>query len=902
MKEFKQTLLMPKTEFPMRGNLGVREVEFQKAWYEMDLYNKILEKNQGNPMFLLHDGPPYANGNIHMGHAMNKVLKDFIVRYKNMSGFNAPITPGWDTHGLPIENALTKVKKIDRKSMPTAEFRKLCQAYAVEQVETQKEQFKRTGALADWDNPYVTYQPEFEKLQLKAFAQMVEKGFIFKGLKPVYWSPSSESALAEAEIEYHDHKSPSIYVAMPVVDGLGKIEDAEFVIWTTTPWTIPANLAIAVGEKFIYVLVNADGRRLVVAKELLDVIKEELKWEKYEIIEEFKGSELVNMTYKHPLYDRVSPVLPADHVTTEGGTGLVHTAPGHGQDDFIVGKKYGLDIYCPVDSRGILDDSTGFGGMFVEDANKAVGMSLEDKNALLALKFIKHSYPHDWRTNKPIIFRATEQWFASIDNMKDDLLKAVADTEWLPKWGELRMTNMIKDREEWCISRQRVWGVPIPAFYAEDGTSILDVDVIKHIANLFGEFGSNVWFEREAKDLLPEGFTHPGSPNGIFKKETDIMDVWFDSGTSHLGGLEPFGHSGQVDLYLEGSDQYRGWFNSSLSTAVAMYGRAPYKAVISHGFINDGDGKKMSKSLGNGIDPLKVMKQMGADILRMWVASVDYQQDVRISNDMMKQVSEGYRKIRNTYRFLLGNLFDYTEENKIEFNDLREVDQYVAIKLNNLRRDVLDAYERYAFDEVYRKVTNFVTFLSGFYMDFTKDILYIEKSDSHARRCVQSVFYECVDTLIRLMTPILPHTADEAYTFLPGKKEVNSMLLDMPEVKELDESVVEKYDRFMNIRTNVLKALEEARNAKVIGKSFEAHLTIYPNDEVKELLNSLDANLQQILIVSKFDISTGNGEYKFEDLSIDVVPATGETCARCWQVVDSLDEDGICPRCKEVIE
>ncbi len=901
MKEFKETLILPKTDFPMRGNLGKREVEFQATWDEQKLYEKVLEKNANKPKYFLHDGPPYANGDIHMGHALNKVLKDFVVRYKNMSGFNSPYTPGWDTHGLPIENALTKVKKVDRKSMPVHEFRKLCQEYAEEQVAKQRDQFKRLGGIGDWDNPYVTYQPEFEKLQLQSFAKMVEKGLIFKGLKPVYWSPSSETALAEAEIEYHDHKSPSIYVAMPVEDGLGKIENAEFIIWTTTPWTIPANLAICVGPKFEYVLVDVEGRRFVVGKELLDSVKEELKWESYEILETFKGSDLEGMSYKHPLYDRVSPVLVGDHVTTEGGTGLVHTAPGHGQDDFIVGKKNGLDIYCPVDGRGIMDDSTGFGGLFVEDANKEIGMALESKGALLALKFIKHSYPHDWRTNKPIIFRATEQWFASIESMKDDLMKAVEDTEWLPKWGELRMTNMIKDREEWCISRQRVWGVPIPAFYAEDGTSILDVDVIHHVAELFGEFGSNVWFEREAKDLLPEGFTHPGSPNGNFKKETDIMDVWFDSGTSHQGGMTPFGHTGQADLYLEGSDQYRGWFNSSLSTAVAMTGKAPYKAVVSHGFINDGDGKKMSKSKGNGIDPLKVMKQMGADILRMWVSSVDYQQDVRISNEMMKQVSEGYRKIRNTYKFLLGNVFDFDVMKSVAFNELAEVDQYVMVKINDLSKDVIDAYERFAFDEVYRKVTNFVTFFSGFYMDFTKDILYIEKADSKARRSVQTVFYAALNVLIRLMTPILPHTADEAYQFLPGKNVDNAQLLDMPEPREYNTDVVEKFDAFMKVRSNVLKALEEARNAKVIGKSFQAHLKLYPSAEVKELLESIE-NLQQILIVSKLDILEGKGEYEFENLSVDVVPAEGHTCARCWQVVDEVNEDGICSRCEEVIE
>jgi len=900
MKDFKDTLHMPKTDFPMRGNLGKREVEFQEEWNAINLYEKILEKNEARPLYILHDGPPYANGDIHMGHALNKVLKDFVVRYKNMAGFKAPYIPGWDTHGLPIENALTKVKKVDRKSLPVAEFRKLCKDYAEEQVNIQREQFKRLGVIGDWDNPYITYQPEYEKLQLQAFAKMVEKGFIYKGLKPVYWSPSSESALAEAEIIYMDHKSPSIYVAMDIV-GNDEFAGVKLIIWTTTPWTIPANLAVCVSERLEYSIVDVNGSKYIVASELLDAVKEELSWEDYKVINTYSGKDLTGIKYKHPLYDRISPVIEGDHVTVESGTGLVHTAPGHGQDDFIVGKKNGLDIYCPVDSRGYLDDTTGFGGKFVEDANKDITIALDECGALLSMKFIKHSYPHDWRTKKPIIFRATEQWFASIESMKEELLKSVSDTEWYPKWGELRLTNMIKDREEWCISRQRVWGVPIPAFYAEDGTAILDHNVINHVANLFGEHGSNIWYEREALDLLPDGYIHPGSPNGVFTKETDIMDVWFDSGTSHLGGLIPFGYDQQPDLYLEGSDQYRGWFNSSLSTSVAMFGRAPYKTVVSHGFINDGEGKKMSKSLGNGIDPNKVMSQIGADILRLWVASVDYQADVRISNEMMKQVSEGYRKIRNTFRFLLGNLNDFKLEDKIEFKDLREVDKYIDIKLNNLVKKVTKAYDEFAFYEVYRHITNFVTFISGFYMDFTKDILYIEGKDSHARRCVQTVFHNLLDSLIKLLTPILPHTANEAYSFLANKEVSNSQLLDMPVVRDLDNEVYDKYEKFMNVRDDILKALENARNEKVIGKSFEAHMKVYPTVETKKLLDSLDANLQQILIVSKLDVLEGKGKHEFDTLSVDISKAEGTTCARCWQIVDEVNNDGICPRCDDIV-
>ncbi len=903
MKEYKETLLMPKTDFQMRGNLGKREVEMQENWKKDNLYDKILEKNKDKKSYFLHDGPPYANGDIHMGHALNKTLKDFVVRYKNMAGFNCPYVPGWDTHGLPIENALTKVKKIDRKSLPVGEFRDLCLAYAKEQIEKQKEQFKRLGVIADWDNSYATFQPKFEELQLNVFAKMAEKNYIFKGLKPVYWSPSSETALAEAEIEYHDHRSPSIYVAMTVIDGLNKLTDAEFIIWTTTPWTIPANLAICVGEKFTYALVEADGRRLVVAEKLLATLTETLGWEKVSIIERFLGKDLVGMTYKHPLYDRISPVISGDHVTTEGGTGLVHTAPGHGQDDFIVAKKHGLDIYCPVDARGILDESTGFGGLFIEDANKEIGQALEKNGSLLALKFIKHSYPHDWRTGKPIIFRATEQWFASISSMKEELLTAVKKTEWVPTWGELRMNNMIKDREEWCISRQRVWGVPIPAFYAEDGTSILDPEVIRHVAKLFGKSGSNIWFTSEAKDLLPSGYQHPGSPNGIFTKETDIMDVWFDSGTSYLGGVEPFGLKREdIDLYLEGSDQYRGWFNSSLSTSVAMYGKAPYRTVLTHGFVTDAKGKKMSKSLGNGVDPNKIMKQSGADILRLWVSSVDYRQDVRISNEMIKQVSEGYRKIRNTFKFLLGNLPDYNDSvNRVSFDKLDNVDKYTLVKLNNLVAEVLDNYDNFEFAEVYRKVTNFVTFFSGFYMDFTKDILYIEDANSLRRRSVQTVFYDALTGIIKLMTPIIPHTADEAYSFLENKKVSNAQLLDMPKILKLDFELTAEFDRFMKVRNDVLKALEEARNEKIIGKSFEAKLTLYPNEKLKNLLNKLNTNIRQILIVSDLEIKAGTGKYTFDNLGVDVELASGETCARCWQIVSAVDSDGICERCSKVV-
>ena len=908
--ELKETLLMPKTDFPMRGNLPNREPQIEQSWYDEKLYEKVLEKNQDKTPFVLHDGPPYANGNIHMGHALNKILKDFVVRFKNMDGYYAPYIPGWDTHGLPIEQALTNNKKVNRKEKTVAEFRELCKEYALEQVEGQKTHFKRLGVLCDWDNPYITLQKEYEAQQILVFGKMVKEGLIYKGLKPIYWSPSSETALAEAEIEYHDKKSPSIYVAFKVQDGKGILAgDEEFVIWTTTPWTIPANLGICVNADLEYVTVAVNDRKFIVAKELVESLSKELNWETYEILATYKGSDFEYMTAKHPLFDRESLLILGDHVTLDAGTGLVHTAPGHGEDDFNAGRKYNLEVLCPVDYRGYMTkDAFEFEGMYYEDANKAVGQKLEEKGALLGLKFITHSYPHDWRTKKPIIFRATEQWFASIEALKGQMMEQIKEVNWLPAWGEVRLGNMIKDRADWCISRQRVWGVPIPVFYAEDGEAILDESVINHVANLFREKGSNIWFELEA-ELLPAGFTHPGSPNGKFRKETDIMDVWFDSGSSHHSVLVERGLPYPADLYLEGSDQYRGWFNSSLSTGVAMTGRAPYKTVVSHGFVLDGQGRKMSKSIGNVIDPLKLIKIYGADIVRLWVASVDYQADVRISEDLIKQVAESYRKMRNTFRFLLGNLFDFNPETDlVAYEDLNEVDQFMMIRLNELTKELKSAYEEYRFDDVFKTVNNYISNdLSAFYLDFTKDILYIEKADSQARRSIQTVLYHHVYDMCRLLAPVIPHTADEVYSYIPGHTEISVYLTDMPVVKEYANAaeVTTKWSQFLSLRHDVLKALEEARNQKVIGKSLTASLHLYPNAETKALLNSLQADLKQIFIVSECVLEEGEAPedaLQFDGLAVVVKAAEGHTCDRCWLVVPAANEQGICPRCAEVIE
>ncbi len=904
-KNYKDTLLMPQSEFAMRGNLGIREVEFQKKWTELDLYAKVIAKNASRPMFVLHDGPPYANGSIHAGTALNKVLKDFVIRYKNMAGFQAPYIPGWDTHGLPIENALSKDKSINRKTMSTAEFREKCAQFALEQVEIQKGQFRRLGVLGEWHNPYITLHKEYEAAQIRVFGKMVEKGLIYKGLKPVYWSPSSESALAEAEIEYEEVSSPSIYVAMPIVETGNKLpQTSRFVIWTTTPWTIPANLAIAVGPEIEYVAVQVNDQVYVVAKPRLEALTAMLGWQDVVVLSTLNGQELEGLTYRHPLYNRVSPVILGDHVTTEDGSGLVHTAPGHGEEDYLVGQKYGLDVFCPVDDKGCMMKEAGsrLEGLFVEDANKEVIRWLTEEQALLKVSTIRHPYPHDWRTKKPVIFRATPQWFASIEKLKEDILQAVKEVKWIPSWGEIRLANMVKDREAWCISRQRVWGVPIPIFYTEAMNPIMDLTLIEHVANLFEQHGSNIWFEKSAKELLPLGYTHPESPNGLFTKEQDIMDVWFDSGSSHHGAMISRGLPYPADLYLEGSDQYRGWFNSSLTTGVATMHQSPYKTIVSHGFVLDGEGRKMSKSLGNVIDPNKISSTLGADIFRMWVASVTYQSDVRISDDLLNQVAESYRKVRNTLKFLLGNVFDYNPSlHPIHSVALSEMDQFLLAQTQALVNDVLDAYDRYQFDDVYRTINNFVSYLSSFYLDFTKDVLYIDYADHPARRAIQATIYEILSVLLRLLNPILPHTTSEAYWTLPYQEKADIYLHDMPKRGEVNQALIAKYERFLGVREEVNKALEMARSEKVIGKSLNAHLILYPSASMKSYLDSLPISLASVFIVSKCSIQEGVGQYGEGDLTIDVVKADGEACDRCWQVVETR-HDGLCERCEHTLK
>jgi isoleucyl-tRNA synthetase len=912
--EYKDTLLMPKTEFPMRGNLPNREPERQEKWNQIDIYQKVQERTKGRPLFVLHDGPPYANGDIHMGHALNKILKDIIVRYKSMSGFHAPYVPGWDTHGLPIETALTKSGKVNRKSMSVAEFRKLCEEYAKKQIDRQREQFMRLGVRGDWWNPYVTLDKAYEAQQIKVFGDMAKKGHIYKGKKPVYWSPSSESALAEAEIEYQDKRSPSIYVAFPVKDGNEVLSgDESIIIWTTTPWTIPANLGIAVHPELDYNVVSVNNKKYVVAAGLLDTLTKEFEWENPEVLKTLKGVELEHVKAEHPIYSRESLVMCGDHVTLDAGTGCVHTAPGHGEEDFIVGQKYGLDVLCPVDDKGYMtEEAPGFEGLFYDAANKPITEKLEEVGALLKLTFITHSYAHDWRTKKPVIYRATAQWFASIENFRSELLKAIEEVEWLPKWGETRLFNMVRDRGDWCISRQRAWGVPIPVFYGENGEPIITDETIEHVSNLFREHGSNVWFEWETDQLLPEGFTSEHSPNGTFTREMDIMDVWFDSGSSHQAVLEERDNLKRpADLYLEGSDQYRGWFNSSLSTSVAVTGKAPYKGVLSHGFALDGQGRKMSKSIGNVVVPNDVMKQLGADILRLWVASVDYQADVRVSDKILKQVSESYRKIRNTFRFLLGNLHDF-DPAKDYVNDLKGVDLFMLVKLNEVIEKSKQAYEQYQFSTVYHTIHNFCTIeLSSFYMDLAKDTLYIEHADHPSRRAIQTVMYEVLVALTKLVSPILSHTADEVWENIPAVQEVSVQLTDMPEAKTFGdvEGLKAKWNHFMVVRDDVLKALEQARNEKKIGKSLTAAITLYSNGDVTELLKTTP-HLEKLFIVSGVTLAgdvddAPKDAISFENLAIVVEPAKGETCERCWVVSETVGENkehtGLCSSCAETV-
>ncbi|SEF68562.1 Isoleucyl-tRNA synthetase [Caloramator fervidus] len=928
--DYSKTLNLPQTEFAMRANLPQKEPAILKEWEDINIYKKALEKNKNNTPFILHDGPPYANGDIHLGHTLNKILKDMINKYKTMRGFYAPYVPGWDTHGLPIELQALKKLGIKVHDVPVIEFRNMCRDYALEQVERQKQQFKRLGVIGDWDNPYLTLNPEFEAKQIEVFGDMAEKGYIYKGLKPVYWCPSCETALAEAEIEYADETSNSIYVKFRLVDdkglfkGLGiSLDNIYYVIWTTTTWTLPANLAICLGPEFDYVLARFNDEVYIVAKELLDNLKRAAKLEGEKIIAIFKGYELEGQVCKHPFFERESIVIVGEHVTLESGTGCVHTAPGHGEEDFYIGQKYGLDVLNPVDGKGRFTELAGkYAGLTYKEGNKAILQDLKENNMLLAEEKITHSYPHCWRCKNPIIFRATEQWFASIDGFRNEAIEAIKEVKWVPEWGEERIKNMVADRGDWCISRQRSWGVPIPIFYCEDcGKELIDKKVIYHVAEIFRQKGSNAWFELEAKDLLPNG-TKCSCGSERFRKETDIMDVWFDSGSSHAGVLEAREDlRWPADLYIEGNDQYRGWFQSSLLTSVATRGKAPYKIVITHGMVVDGEGRKMSKSLGNGIDPLDVIKEYGADVLRLWVSSADYKSDVRISKDILKQLSEVYRKIRNTARFLLGNLYDFSpDDDMVPYEDMNELDKWALLKLQHLIKEVTDAYENYEFHVLYHAIHNFcVVDMSNFYLDIIKDRLYTERPNSKERRAAQTVLYTILDALVKMIAPVLSFTADEIWKYMPKSKNnkyESVHLADWPEVVEkyVDKELENRWDNIQKIRGEVLKALEIARANKIIGHSLNAKVEIYADGETYEFLNEIRGYLETVFIVSKVELNKGidkaptsaySGE-EVKDIKVLVSQAEGEKCERCWvySATVGLDKDHptLCSRCVNVVK
>ena len=910
--DFKNTLLMGKTDFEMRGNLAVKEPKILTSWYENDVYGKLMAKHKDDKAFMLHDGPPYANGDMHCGHMLNRILKDIIVRFKAMDGYYTPFFPGWDTHGLPIENAVTKAG-VNRKQVSPVEFRKKCEEYAHKQVARQQEQVKRLGILADFDNKYVTLTKDFEKSQIHVFKEMALKGLIFKGLKPVYWSPSSESALAEAEIEYQDVKASTIYVKFQVKDGKGILtNDDYFVIWTTTPWTLPANLAICLNPLLEYGLFKTEKGNLIFLTSLKDQLKEEFKLETCELIKTFKGKELEYITTSHPFIDRESVIILGDHVTSDAGTGCVHTAPGHGEDDYRVGKVYNLPPYCPVDEHGKMDETAGprLQGLFYEAANEEVLNILVENDVLLSRTDIVHSYPHDWRTKKPVIFRATPQWFCSIDAIRDDLLKEIDNVEWIPSWGKIRMHNMIKDRGDWCISRQRAWGVPLPIIYDKDNNPIIDKDVFDHIEELIGEHGSNIWVEKDAIDLLPKEFVENNKDKAPFRKETDIMDVWFDSGSSSRAVMIDRGNKFPADLYLEGCDQYRGWFNSSLIISVATTGKAPYKSVLSHGFVLDGKGNKMSKSLGNGIDPNKIINVYGADILRLYVATIDYQADVRISDQIIKTCADTYKKIRNYFKYMLANLNDgeaMFNPSTDSVKDFSKISLYILERLKEVKNIALDEYNKYNFANMIQEILTFLTQdVSAFYLSVAKDTLYCDEVNSHSRREFQTVIYEILDVMSHLLAPVLCFTMEEVHSYLPVKKEEFMILEDMPAKEEnINNELLKEYELFKAVRDEVLKSLENARQTGLIRSPLEAEISINPlKDEANALLATFKAEeLNLIMGVSR--VSFGEGKEEFTYLSVDVKRHPGQKCDRCWQYFDELievEDSHVCPRCKKGIK
>ncbi|MBR2913225.1 MAG: isoleucine--tRNA ligase [Oscillospiraceae bacterium] len=925
-QDYKNSLNMPQTDFPMRGNLPKREPDTLEKWETRRLYYKMMEKNEGKPTFILHDGPPYANGNIHLGTALNKTLKDFIVKYKNMNGFYAPYVPGWDTHGLPIELKAMKSIGVENGAISPVELRRHCKEFAMAHVANQMKQFKRLGTLGDYDDPYLTLKPEYEARQIEVFGKMARDGYMYKGLKPVYWCPDCNTALAEAEIEYENDPCHSIYVKFRVTDDKGlftkmglDLNNVYFVIWTTTTWTIPGNLAICLGPEYNYTLVKVGNEYYVMADELVKATMETAGITDYTTDGIFTGAELEGMKTAHPLYDRPSPIIVGDHVTLESGTGCVHTAPGYGVEDFEVCKNYDdIGIIVCVDSKGRQTEEAGeFAGMDTDTANKEIAKKLEELGALLAIQKIVHQYPHCWRCHQPIIYRATEQWFCSVKGFKDAAIKAIEDVQWIPEWGEERIKGMVRDRSDWCISRQRTWGVPIPIVYCKDCKKpIVTDETISCIADIFRAEGADAWWIKEANELVPAD-TQCECGCKEFTKEHDIMDVWFDSGVSHTAVMDNYDClSWPADLYLEGADQYRGWFQSSLLTSVVYKGTAPYESVCTHGWVVDGKGQKMSKSLGNGIEPGEIIDQYGADILRLWVASSDYHSDIRISKEILGQLSDAYKKIRNTARYILGNLSDgettfNPDADSVSDDQLAEIDKWILMRLDALTDKVKAGYDAYDFHVVFHAIHNFcVVDLSSFYLDIIKDRLYCEKVDSVTRRAAQTTMYRILDTVAKLIAPILSFTAEEIWSFMPhsANDDTESIFLNEMTAKTgitCDDAFTAKWDTIYAVREAVNKKLEEKRNEKLIGKSLEAKVVITcKTAELAEQYAAMADDLKEVLIVSA--VAVAQGETGDEDVAYTIEKAQGGKCERCWCYSESVGTDAnhptLCARCAGVVE
>lgn len=927
--DYSKTLNLPETEFPMRAGLPEREPEFLKYWEENKIYEKKQELHAGHKKFVLHDGPPYANGKIHMGTALNKILKDIIMKYKYAQGFDTPYVPGWDTHGMPIEHAAIKNLGLNRHELNTLVLRKECHDYALKWIDEQRTDFKRLGVLGDWDHPYITMTHDYEAVQIHVFGEMAKKGYIYKGKKAVYWCPHCETALAEAEIEYGEEKSPAIFVKMPLVKDNGMLPEAAqgkpayIVIWTTTPWTMPANVAIALHPDFEYAWVECEGEILFMAKEMLEAVGKVCKKDLSNIIGTCKGKDMEYAECRHPFetIDRKSLVVLADYVTLEAGTGCVHTAPGHGADDFETGVRYNLPIICPVDGSGKLTAEAGadFAGMFVFDANVPIIKYLAGLNRLFGKENIRHQYAHCWRCKNPIIYRATEQWFASVDGFREEALNAIAnDVQWIPSWGEARIHNMVADRHDWCISRQRVWGVPIPIFYCEDcNEHLVNDDTINAVADLFAKEGSDAWWAHSAEEILPHGTKCPKCGGTHFRKESDIMDVWFDSGSSHAAVCKTRPElAWPADMYLEGSDQHRGWFQSSLLTSVATEGKAPYRAVLTHGYVVDGEGRKMSKSVGNTVAPQEVIAQYGADIIRLWAASSDYKADIRISKEILKQLSEVYRKIRNTIRYILGNTNDFNyETDKVEFKDMLELDRWALMHMQLLKKEVSAAYESYDFHVLYHAIHNFCSVeMSSYYLDILKDRLYAYKADSFERRSAQTAMYEIMLDLVVMIAPVLSFTMEEVWQFMkkPASMPESVFMMPWPECKEeyIDEALESKWDNFIEIRSEITRVLEGARRAKTIGHSLDAKVELHATGEALAILRSVEGDLATLLIVSQAKLVEGlaggveaTGR---EDLKVTVQAAEGEKCERCWIYSDTVGKDAehptVCARCAAALK